>query len=623
MTVLRSGSASDVGRVRAVNEDRALETLSLYAVADGMGGHAGGEVAARTAIDALQAAFSANPTGEGLVNAVRLANAAVWRRSLADPDLRGMGTTLTAAALVAGQAGDRLVLANVGDSRAYRFNSGTLEQLTTDHSVAEELLARGELTEAEAAVHPHRHILTRALGIAPDVDIDVWEIEPEEGDRYLLCSDGLSNEVPGERIAEALASAKDPQEIAEELVALANAHGGSDNVTAVVVDVVVGDRPPGAAMAPDVFVSASDGEAANSGATTTLVKRANDGTIGSPGTADSLGTVSTLGTIGSPGTPSPGTPSPGTPGPGKTGPASQTTRSAQPDDASHPEGHTAANARRSQLPPLEGTTDRTRPLVVRVIGPARVASADTPGADARAGSGRSAFGTERKASAGAERGGSAPTRERLGSPGALAARPSMTFPAPSDANRSPSHYHQIGAGLAFRPPRHVNLRVVLFVLVVAAVLAGAWGVVNWYVDHSYYVGLRNDQVVIFEGRPGGFLWFHPHVVEATGVTTAEVLPYHLAGLRSGVQEPSLAAARSYVENLRSEEQSAKAAGSPAGTSATSGASSRTGGSTPSGTSGASGTPGSSSPPSSSGASSSNLSSGTASANTDSGGSPGA
>jgi PPM family protein phosphatase len=243
VTVLRSGSASDVGRVRTINEDFALESMTLFAVADGMGGHAGGEVAARTAIDALQHEFGRQPSADGLLGAVRLANLAVWERSQDDPDLRGMGTTLTAAALVATDQGDRLVLANVGDSRSYRLHDGSLTQLSHDHSVAEELVDRGELSEAEAAIHPHRHILTRALGVASDVDVDVWQMIPEEGDRYLLCSDGLTNEVTETRIAKLLRTTPDPQLAAEGLVRMANDNGGNDNITVVVLDVVVGEQP--------------------------------------------------------------------------------------------------------------------------------------------------------------------------------------------------------------------------------------------------------------------------------------------------------------------------------------------------------------------------------------------
>lgn len=246
MTVLRSGSASDVGRVRSVNEDHLLETGDLFAVADGMGGHAGGEVASSLAIDVLHQAFGTAPTADGLVEAVRRANQAVWERSHRDAEVRGMGTTLTAAALVPTHQGDRLVVANVGDSRAYRWTAGRLVQMTTDHSVAEELVARGELSEAEAAVHPHRHILTRALGVGPEVDVDSWELAPSQGERFILCSDGLTNELDEARIARVLAEVADPEEAARALVSMANDHGGSDNITVVILDVLVADEgsPP-------------------------------------------------------------------------------------------------------------------------------------------------------------------------------------------------------------------------------------------------------------------------------------------------------------------------------------------------------------------------------------------
>lgn len=243
MTVLRSGSATHVGRVRSVNEDRSLEGDMLFAVADGMGGHAGGEVAASIAVDSLESAFAQEPSPDGLVEAVHEANEAVLERGLSDPSLRGMGTTLVAAALVSTEDGDRLAVANVGDSRAYRLHGGVLEQLSVDHSVAEALVAQGELSEDEAAVHPKRHILTRALGIDPDIDVDMWELAPVQGDRYLLCSDGLSNELSSHQIKEVLGGSRDPKKAAESLVRTANASGGNDNITAVVLDVVVGEPP--------------------------------------------------------------------------------------------------------------------------------------------------------------------------------------------------------------------------------------------------------------------------------------------------------------------------------------------------------------------------------------------
>ena len=179
----------------------------------------------------------------------------VWQHSLENPELRGMGTTLTAVGLVNENGHDVLALVNVGDSRSYRFHDGEITQLTTDHSLAEEMVRSGELTSGEAAVHPHRHILTRALGVSADVNVDLWRIQPVRGDRFLLCSDGLTNELDSDQISEVLSSVADPGKAAQLLVQAARTHGGSDNITAVVIDVVVGDAddsvPAVAAVAPD------------------------------------------------------------------------------------------------------------------------------------------------------------------------------------------------------------------------------------------------------------------------------------------------------------------------------------------------------------------------------------
>src|ERR1700728_2481785 len=213
MTVLRSGSATDVGRVRKINQDLPLEALNLFAVADGMGGHVGGEVAARVAIDALLSSFTREPTTHGLLAAFSEANRSVWQESQDQSDLHGMGTTLTAIALVGGADGrDMIALANVGDSRAYVYSEGQITQVTADHSLAEERMRHGEMTEEEAAVHPQRHILTRALGVSPDVEADTWDLELHTGDRVLLCSDGLTNEVGADEMAGILGEVDDPDE---------------------------------------------------------------------------------------------------------------------------------------------------------------------------------------------------------------------------------------------------------------------------------------------------------------------------------------------------------------------------------------------------------------------------
>jgi protein phosphatase len=227
------GAATDVGRVREGNEDAYLvdDTIGLVAVADGMGGHRAGEVASATALEALRAAVAG---GRPLREAIEDANRAVYGKSLTDASLRGMGTTLTAGTLA---AGGTLIVGHVGDSRAYLMHDGELRRLTTDHSLVEELVRDGRLTADEAAVHPQRSIITRALGVDESVEVDVYPVELAPGDRVLLCSDGLTGMVQPETIAAELRREDDPDRAATRLVDAANAAGGEDNITVVVVAV--------------------------------------------------------------------------------------------------------------------------------------------------------------------------------------------------------------------------------------------------------------------------------------------------------------------------------------------------------------------------------------------------
>ena len=248
MTELRAGGATDVGLVRGHNEDRYLADERLFAVADGVGGHKAGEVASQTAVETLQREFQ-EATTDSLVDAVKTANRTVWGLAEANPEQRGMGTTLTAVALVDEDGEERLAVVNVGDSRAYLLQQGELEQLTEDHSLVEQLVRDGQLTPEEAQVHPQRSIITRALGLDPEVEVDSWELTPYKGDRILLCSDGLTNEVTDDEIASTLRTVSDPTEAAHQLVQEARDHGGSDNITCVVVDVIDDDNRSEAASA--------------------------------------------------------------------------------------------------------------------------------------------------------------------------------------------------------------------------------------------------------------------------------------------------------------------------------------------------------------------------------------
>jgi PPM family protein phosphatase len=236
MTTLQWGARTDTGRVRRANQDTALVGERLFAVADGMGGHAAGEVASQVAVETLKTI--GEPTADGLVDGVRLANRAVYDRSVENPEYRGMGTTLTALALVEEDGEDRIDVVNVGDSRAYLYRDGELTQLTQDHSLVEDMVRGGQISPEEAREHPQRNILTRVLGIEPDVEVDTVPVVPYTGDRFLLCSDGLVNEVEDNRIASVLRRLSDPDEAATELVRMANEGGGRDNITCVVVDVL-------------------------------------------------------------------------------------------------------------------------------------------------------------------------------------------------------------------------------------------------------------------------------------------------------------------------------------------------------------------------------------------------
>ena len=234
------GAESDVGRIRQQNEDSFIADPRLFVVADGMGGHNAGEVASaiavRTMLDAAGDGFTDHET---FVAAVRAANAAIHDAADGLSEQRGMGTTLTAVAPLRLGAGEppALSITNVGDSRTYVFRDGELRQLSVDHSYVQELLSEGLVTAEEARVHPRRNIVTRALGIDGSVSPDAWVIPLVVGDRFLLCSDGLVDEVTDADIATVLRSVTDPNRAASELVAAANRNGGRDNVTVIVVDV--------------------------------------------------------------------------------------------------------------------------------------------------------------------------------------------------------------------------------------------------------------------------------------------------------------------------------------------------------------------------------------------------
>jgi len=420
VTWLRAGAATDIGLVRSTNQDHLLVADPLFAVADGMGGAAAGEVASETAVTALEEAFARAdaPTADALVDAARVANRAVWDKAEAHPQMRGMGTTLVALALV---EGGRLAAINIGDSRMYALGDGELRQVTSDHNMVAELVAMGRITPEQAEVHPRRNVVTRALGVDPDVAVDLFVEDARPGDRYLLCSDGLPREVSDDFIASLLRRLADPGEAARALVDEARRRGGNDNITVVVVDVVSGEQ------------------------------------------AD-LGTESTI---------------------------------VLPVPVGAGEGHTTDTV------PAGG----------------EAAGAEVAGAEV-------AFGGD----------GRAPRRRfRLRRAREVSGRPKARF---------------------------LTFRVVAFILAFILVLAAGAAAIAWYARAGYFVGVEGRQLVIYQGRPGGVLWFSPTVSERTGRDTSEVLPVHVPALESGVQEASLDSARRYVQRLLDEKAQAVEQSSP-------------------------------------------------------------
>lgn len=234
LRIVEHSERSDTGRVRPANEDSYLARPPLFVVADGMGGASAGEVASRVAVETFAAGLP--PGGElskRLADVVLQANGKIHGQAASNPSLQGMGTTITAAMVDA----ERLVLAHVGDSRAYLYRGGELEQLTRDHTLVDELVRQGRLTEEEAAVHPQRSIITRALGPEASVEVDTSEHELQSDDIVLLCSDGLTGMVSPQLIADSLAEAKSLAAASRTLIKLANEAGGRDNITVVLLKV--------------------------------------------------------------------------------------------------------------------------------------------------------------------------------------------------------------------------------------------------------------------------------------------------------------------------------------------------------------------------------------------------
>ncbi len=232
---------SDVGMIRAGNEDsfhsNADETGGIFIVADGMGGHAAGEVASEMAVEILRDQLAAlrdlhdRNAADKVMNALRGANLAIYNRTVTETDKQGMGTTASVLII----SGRRYLIGQVGDSRIYLLRDGALRQLTKDHSYVQEQVDAGFLTPEQARYHPYSNVITRCVGASDDVDPDTFAGEAREGDLFLVASDGLTGMVDDRRLHQLLSSRAEPQRIVDSLIAEANGRGGLDNITAILV----------------------------------------------------------------------------------------------------------------------------------------------------------------------------------------------------------------------------------------------------------------------------------------------------------------------------------------------------------------------------------------------------
>lgn len=245
---LRSALGSDVGRRRTSNQDSGATTGRLLIVADGMGGHAHGEIASATTVSVFTELESRLPQdltdidlAAEMIEALNDATDRLARRAADEPEMQGMGTTVVSLLLT----GDQLALAHIGDSRIYLLRDGELSRLTHDHTMVQQLVDQGQITLEEAAHHPRRSVLMRALSTdhAPDPDLD--RVDVLVGDRYLLCSDGVTAVLDDDVLHRELASGAEPEQVVDELIRLANEGGGPDNITAIVADVVEVDDADG------------------------------------------------------------------------------------------------------------------------------------------------------------------------------------------------------------------------------------------------------------------------------------------------------------------------------------------------------------------------------------------
>jgi serine/threonine protein phosphatase PrpC len=492
MADLRWGATTNPGLVRTENEDTYVTEPMVFAVADGMGGHQAGEVASALAAsivrDRLGRGASSEDDAESVVHEV---NAAIFGAARANAAQSGMGTTLTALAVLKAQGqgssliDEQLVLLNVGDSRTYLFRNGRLSRVTVDHSYVQELVATGHITMEEARTHPRRNIVTRALGIEQNVRADMWTMAIVRGDRFVLCSDGLVDEVPDSEITQLVANVEDPQALSEQLVALANSHGGRDNVTVVVVDVMEGADPPDPtediAIDPDWAAQVDDAAIWNEGATgesdDTELKAA-DGTRLIPTTAAGASTM-------------PGSRVDG------LGAAATAAISSMPTVAPPAAPLGAAESIRSNragtptLPPPAASSG-ARPSASMPLGAADASSTSSPTLPPASGT---PFAPETGNAPGGRDAGEVPDGK-----------------SPRKATLKPPRRRRLTGGLF------------LFVVVLAAIIIATFTLIAVHARSGYFVAFHGDKVAVYKGQPGGVLWFQPTLVQDSALTRGQLDP---------------------------------------------------------------------------------------------------
>ena len=518
------GGATDQGRVRAVNQDAMFADRGLFVVADGMGGHQGGEVAANLAVRTV--ASEPHDTAETLLGAVKAANQVVHDTSIARPELHGMGTTLTAIAVINDERGPHFGIVNVGDSRIYRQRNRTLHQLTYDHSYVAELMRRGDIDEQEAAHHPYRNMLTRAVGVHAEVDVDDWAVEPEAGDRYILCSDGLTNEVSDAEINAVLNGNPDVSEAARALVQLANLNGGRDNATVLIVDVRIDDPTGVPTPAATSVIEVSD-----SGEYLETTDELDEIDV-------EIGIEIEIETIVIP----VAEPEEIEGGEVDAGDLEQSaTAVASPVEAPElvvpPDGDAAAG------PILEPTTPAPPPALDLDESTAAdndieakelLWPDDSPVEDV--------VHSEGKAD-NAENGDGPPT-----SPSDEPTAPQPVVEAPLGPQSETSGEAPMTSWL--REPVSVTSRAIAIALGVIVLVVAVIAAVGWYARGGYYVGTLGDEVVVFKGRSGGMLWFEPTVESRAGVLLTELTADDRALVTAGHETESRDGAEAFISDLR-------------------------------------------------------------------------